>query len=380
MLRPVTAPLHLHWFLPTSGDGREVAGWGTDALAAHRPPTLDYLAQVARAAEALGFEAVLTPTGTNCNDAWITTAALLRETRTLKFLVAFRPGSISPTLAAQQAAAYQELSQGRLLLNVVTGGDPEEQRRFGDFLDHDQRYDRTAEFLQVLRGAWTGTPYDFHGTHYRVEGATVVRPPSPVPEVFFGGASPAGRQVAAEHADTYLTWTEPPAKTGALLDDVRARAAAAGRDLTFGIRVHVITRDTTEEAWAVADALRDRMDPAKVALAREKLAAQDSEGQRRQFAMSSAAGDRLEVHPGLWAGYGLVRPGAGTALVGSHAEVAELLGEYAALGVEHVILSGHPHLEEAYWFAEGVRPLLAREGLLGGVTVPAQVPALASVS
>ncbi|MCW2606676.1 MAG: putative alkanesulfonate monooxygenase [Frankiales bacterium] len=371
--------LHLHWFLPTSGDGREVAGVASDAAAAVRPPTLDYLAQVARAAESLGFEAVLTPTGTHCNDAWITTAALLRDTRTLKFLVAFRPGSISPTLAAQQAAAYQELSGGRLLLNVVTGGDTEEQRRFGDWLDHDERYDRTAEFLQVLRGAWSGTPFDFEGRHYRTAGATVARPPSPVPGVFFGGASPAGREVAAAHADTYLTWTEPPAVTGALLDDVRARAAAAGRSLTYGIRVHVISRDTSEEAWAVADGLRARMDPAKVALAKDKLARADSEGQRRQAALSAAASDRLEVHPGLWAGYGLVRPGAGTALVGSHEEVADLLGQYATLGVEHVILSGHPHLEEAYWFAEGVRPHLARRGLLPGTAVPAQAPALAGV-
>jgi alkanesulfonate monooxygenase len=363
--------LHLHWFLPTSGDGREVIGalqsaQGAGTASAARPASLDYLAQIARAAEQLGFEAVLTPTGTWCSDAWITTAALLRETRTLKFLVAFRPGLITPTLAAQQAAAYAELSGDRLLLNVVTGGDQEEQRRFGDWLDHDQRYSRTAEFLQVLRGAWSGTPFDFDGEHFKVAGATVHKAPTPTPPVFFGGASPAGREVAAAHADTYLTWTEPPAKVGALLDDVRARAAAHGRELTFGIRAHVITRDTTEGAWAEADRLRARMDPGLVAYAQDRFASADSEGQRRQAALRAAANDRLEVYPGLWAGYGLVRPGAGTALVGSHEEVASLLEEYADLGVEHFILSGQPHLEEAYWFGEGVIPVLRRRGLLSG--------------
>ena len=367
--------LHLHWFLPTAGDGREVAGVRAAGASVDRFPTLDYLAQVARAAESLGFEAVLTPTGSHCNDAWITTAALLRETRTLKFLVAFRPGLISPTLAAQQAAAYQEISDGRLLLNIVTGGDGEEQRRFGDYLDHDERYDRTAEFIQVMRGAWSGKPFDFEGKHFRTTGATVVRPPSPVPEIFFGGASAPGREVAAANADTYLTWTEPPAAVGALLDDVRARAAAVGRTLTYGIRVHVISRDTTEEAWAVADSLRARMDPNLIDFVQSRLLAADSEGQRRQTGMIAGANERLEVYPGLWAGYGLIRPGAGTALVGSHEEVADLLGEYAALGIDHVILSGHPHLEEAYWFAEGVRPILAHRSLLAGTE--AKAPALA---
>ena len=143
-----------HWFLPTSGDGREVVGWvhaktaTGDPRAVGRAPDFDYLADVARAADRLGFESVLTPTGTWCEDAWITTAALAPLTRRLKFIVAFRPDSLSPTLAAQLAAAFQQVSGGRLLLNVVTGGDDEEQRRYGDWLDHDRRYARTDEFLE----------------------------------------------------------------------------------------------------------------------------------------------------------------------------------------------------------------------------------------
>ncbi|MFW0792123.1 LLM class flavin-dependent oxidoreductase [Gordonia sp. CPCC 205333] len=353
---------HFHWFLPTSGDGREVVGalqssgfLGTASV--HRPPDLDYLTLVAKTAERLDFESVLTPTGTWCLDAWVTTAALIPETSRLKFLVAFRPGLITPTLAAQQAATFANLSGNRLALNIVTGGDREEQERFGDRLTKQERYARTAEFVKIVRGAWSGVPQDFSGDYYDVTGAVVSRPPTPTPPVFFGGASEAAREVAAETVDTYLTWTEPPAKVGALIDDVRSRAAKYGRELTYGIRAHVISRDTREEAWAEAHKLLDRMDPNLIALARDRLLQSESEGQRRQLQLNGDL-DNLEVHPGLWAGYGLVRPGAGTALVGSHAEVADLINQYRALGIDHFILSGQPHVEEAYWFAEGVRPLV----------------------
>ena len=187
--------LVFHWFLPTSGDGRAIVGRGHSvplrstgpgraaragpgdhgsAWSATRPPDIEYLAQVARSAEQLGFTGVLTPTGTWCEDAWLVTAALIRETERLKYLVAFRPGYTSPTLAAQMAATYQRISRGRLLLNVVTGGETAEQRRFGDHLSHDERYARTGEFLDVVRGAWSGTPYDFAGKYYQVSGATVM--------------------------------------------------------------------------------------------------------------------------------------------------------------------------------------------------------------
>src|SRR3954462_12191427 len=175
--------IKLHWFLPTTGDARGLVGGGhsvpqgigrpVDGLgtANHfRAPDIDYLASIARTADQLGFEGVLTPTGTWCEDAWLTTMALSQHTERLKFLVAFRPGVISPVLAAQMAATYQRISRGRLLLNVVTGGDSTEQKRFGDHLDHDRRYARTSEFLSVVRGAWRGQPYDFDGEHYQVEG------------------------------------------------------------------------------------------------------------------------------------------------------------------------------------------------------------------
>ena len=370
---------YFHWFLPTSGDGREVVGAlqssglvGT--ASAYRPPSLDYLTLVAKTADQLGFESVLTPTGTWCADAWITTAALIQQTSRLKFLVAFRPGLITPTLAAQQAATFAELSGNRLALNIVTGGDAEEQQRFGDYLTKTQRYERTGEFIDIVRGAWTGQPFDYSGEHFTVTGAMVARPPSPAPEVFFGGASEAAREVAAKGVDTYLTWTEPPAKVAELVADVTARAEKYGRTLSFGIRAHVIARDTHEEAWAEARRLLDRMDPNVIAFARERLLASESEGQRRQLAQNSDI-DNLEIYPGLWSGYGLVRPGAGTALVGSHAEVAHLIEQYRAVGVDHFVMSGQPHIEEAYWFAEGVVPIVrATEAARASTGPDAAVP------
>jgi len=351
--------VEIHWFLPTAGDSHGITSGGQAAATVdtERPPELGYLALVARAAERLGFTGMLTPTGTFCEDSWVTTAALLTETSTLKFMVAFRPGLITPTLAAQMASTYQRISGGRLLLNVVTGGESAEQRRFGDWLDHDQRYARTAEFLQVLRGAWSGRPFDFEGEYYKVAGATTRQPPDPIPPIFFGGSSPPALRVAAAHVDTYLTWGEPPAAVEAKLNAVRS---LAGGTTSFGIRLHVITRDTAAEAWSAARNLLDRVPPAAVEAARERFARTESEGQKRMAALTG--GDSLEVSPNLWAGFGLVRPGAGTALVGSHAEVAERLTEYHALGIDHFILSGQPHLEEAYRFGEGVLPLLKLGG------------------
>jgi len=363
-----------HWFLPTSGDGRTIVErfHANRSLGpvAQREANIDYLAQVARAAEQLGFEGVLTPTGTWCEDAWLTTAALIRETTRLKYLVAFRPGVISPTLAAQMAATYQRISGGRLLLNIVTGGDSVEQKRFGDFHDHDRRYARTDEFLTIARGVWSGTPFDFTGEHLSVEGATVLAPPDPVPPVYFGGSSPAALPVAAKHADVYLTWGEPPDQVATKIARVRELAEAQGRTVRFGIRLHTISRDTAAEAWTEAAKLLDALSPEQVAKAQAQLAASESEGQRRMVALHGGGLDRgvrgLEVHPNLWAGIGLVRGGAGTALVGSHTEVADLIEEYHALGIEEFVLSGYPHLEEAYWFGEGVLPELAHRGLLRG--------------
>ncbi|MEP9364839.1 LLM class flavin-dependent oxidoreductase [Nocardioides sp. CN2-186] len=382
----------LHWFLPTSGDSRSLVGAGqgvpgevrgglSETLGhGFREPTIDYLADVARTAEKVGFEGVLTPTGTFCEDAWLTTAALLRETSTLKFLVAFRPGAINPVLAAQMAAAYQRISDGRLMINIVTGGEPREQARFGDFASKDERYARTDEFLSILRGAWEQAPYDFSGDHFRVEGA-MVSGGIDAPDIYFGGSSGPAGPVAAKHADVYLTWGEPLEQVREKLDWMRGLAAEQGRTLRFGLRIHTLSRETSDEAWDHAQWLLDGLDPATIAKAQDALRQSESTGQQRMLSLRSgtsyASARELEVAPNLWSGVGLVRGGAGTALVGSHQEVADRLEEYHRLGIDEFILSGYPHVEEAYWFGEGVMPLLRRKGLLAGATETPRVAASA---
>ncbi|GAA1269278.1 LLM class flavin-dependent oxidoreductase [Kitasatospora nipponensis] len=359
--------LTFHWFLPTTGDSRQIVGGGHGSTpgtaGADRPPSIAYLGQIARTAEQLGFVGALTPTGAWCEDAWLTTAMLTQVTERLKFLVAFRPGQLSPTLAAQMATSYQNQSQGRLLLNVVTGGESAEQRAYGDFLDKEGRYARTGEFLDIVGRLWAGRTVDHEGEHLRVAGARLTRLPDPVPEVYFGGSSPAAERVAGAFADVYLTWGEPPDLVREKIERIRRLAAAHGRTPRFGIRLHAITRDSAATAWAEAERLLAGMDPERIGATQRALALSESEGQRRMRELHHGSTAALEVYPNLWAGIGLVRGGAGTALVGSHQEVADRIEEYHRLGIDEFILSGAPHLEEAYQFGEGVLPLLAARGL-----------------
>lgn len=357
--------LKIHWFLPTGGDSRDVLPEGEDAH--WRAPSHAYLAQIASACDELGYEGLLTPCGTGCEDAWLATASLIPLTRRVKFLVAFRPGFLAPTLAAQMASTYQRMSNGRLLINIVTGAEPRELNRFGDWLDKDSRYERTGEFLRIMSRAWGEEPYDEEGDYYHVAGATTRERPEPIPPIYFGGASPAAQTVAAEHADVYLTWGEPPAMAAERIERIADLAAAVGRTPRYGIRFHVIARATAAEAWAVADAMLDHIDDEAIARAQADFAVTMSEGQRRMAQLHRGSRDNLEIHPNVWAGIGLVRGGAGTAIVGSFEEVADRIAEYAEVGFGEFILSGYPHLEEAYWFGEGVMPILRKRGLIEGV-------------
>jgi alkanesulfonate monooxygenase len=371
----VTHAIKLHWFLPTYGDSRLIVGGGhgTPAGVAHsdRDASIDYLASIVRAAETFGFTGALIPTGAWCEDAFITAALLARETTSLGFLVAFRPGLVSPTLSAQMAATFARHAPGRLLLNVVIGGEAHEQRAFGDHLDKDGRYARADEFLDVVRRLWDGQTVTLDGEHIKVEEASLATLPNPVPPLYFGGSSKAAGPVAARHSDVYLTWGEPPAAVAEKIAWIRKEAEAAGRTLRFGIRLHTISRDTSEEAWAQANKLIGALDEQTVQAAQAGLARSQSEGQKRMLALHEANRTNgtwsdarsLEIAPNLWSGVGLVRGGAGTALVGSHTEVADRIAEYAEIGIDEFIFSGYPHLEELYWFGEGVVPVLRERGL-----------------
>jgi alkanesulfonate monooxygenase len=346
---------NVFWFLPTHGDGRYL---GTSIGA--REVDHAYLAEIAQAVDRLGYYGVLIPTGRSCEDSWVVASSLVALTKRLRFLIAFRPGLLNPSLAARMAASFDRISNGRLLINIVTGGDPTENTGDGIFLDHAERYEITREFLQVWKRLLAGETVDFTGKHLRLEQGNLLFPAvqKPHPPLFFGGSSDIGIDVAAEQVDTYLSWGEPPALVGEKLAQARAAAAKYGRKLSFGVRLHVIVRETAQEAWKAADELIRYVDDATIAKAQEKFAEMDSVGQRRMAALHGGSREKLEIYPNLWAGVGLVRGGAGTALVGDADQVAALMREYMAVGVENFILSGYPHLEEAYRFAELVFPRL----------------------
>jgi len=350
------SPLNFFWFIPTHGDGSYL---GSESL--QRPPEFGYFKEIAQAVDRLGFPGVLLPTGQNCEDSWITAAGLATSTERLKFLVALRPGVVSPALAARQTAALDRLSNGRLLLNVVVGGNPVELAGDGVFTPHDGRYAQAGEFLSIWRGLVAGEPVDFNGRFYRVEGGRLDLLPvqKPVPPLYFGGSSDAGQDLAADVVDKYLTWGEPPHMVAEKLARAQTRAQARGRRLSFGIRLHFIVRETEEEAWAAADKLISKLSDEVIAEAAQRFNKEsDSVGQQRMFALHQGRRDRLEVSPNLWAGVGLVRAGAGTALVGSPETVAARLREYQEIGVDTVIGSGYPHLEESYRVAELLFPAL----------------------
>jgi alkanesulfonate monooxygenase len=347
--------LNVFWFIPTQGDGRFL---GTTA--GGRPATFDYFSQVACAADTLGYEGVLLPTGRGCDDAWVTAAGLAAITRRLKFLVAVRPGLVSPTLAYRMATTFDRQTRGRILINVVTGGDSDELQGDGLFLSHDERYAQTDEFLSIWRGLARGETVEHSGQHYRVRAARNLFPSfQPHIPLYFGGSSAAALEVAARHIDLYLTWGEPPQQVAEKIGHARELAAMEGRELRFGIRLHVIVRDTVAEARREAEKLIEHITPEIAAEGQRVLAKYESDGQRRMLELQRGGRDGLWLRPDLWAGIGLVRGGAGTAMVGDGATVAALMNEYASLGIDTFILSGYPHLEEAYHFAEHVFPRLA---------------------
>lgn len=343
------------WFLPTHGDGRylgtSVGGRATD---------LGYLRQIATAADRLGYYGVLIPTGKSCEDSWLVAAAMVPETERLRYLVAVRPGLQPPTLAARMTSTLDRLSNGRVLINIVTGGDPVENAGDGIFLSHAERYEVTREFMEAYKALLAGETVTVSGKHIRLEGAQLLFEPvqKPHPPLYFGGSSEAAIEVAAESIDKYLTWGEPPNLVAEKVAAARAAAERRGRKLSFGIRLHVIVRETSAEAWAAAEKLIAHVDDATIAKAQSIFARMDSVGQSRMAQLHGGRRDKLVVSPNLWAGVGLVRGGAGTALVGSPEEVAARMEEYREIGIDTFILSGYPHLEEAYRFAELVFPLL----------------------
>ncbi len=353
-------PLDFLWFIPSSGDGSYL---GSDDL--NRPSDPAYFREIAQAVDRLGYSGVLIPTGVACEESFILAANLAAHTEQLKFLVAIRPGVASPAYYARLAATLDRVSNGRLLLNIVVGGSAQELAGDGIFLPHDERYAHADEFFHVFNKLIETGSAHLEGKYIQAHNAELGLPPvqEPRPPIYFGGSSDAAIDFSAGIIDKYLTWGEPPAQVAEKIAKVRKAAAAQGREVTFGIRLHFIVRETDEEAWDAADRLISKLSDDTIAAAQEVFSRNsDSVGQARMVALHGGRRDRLEVSPNLWAGIGLVRSGAGTALVGSPETIAARLREYQEIGIDTVIASGYPHLEEAYRVSELLFPEIGLAG------------------
>jgi alkanesulfonate monooxygenase len=348
------------WYL-TGPDGRYP--WRKDGARALNYP---YFQQLARAVDHLGYTGALLATGSH--DAWVQGASLIPFTDQFQHLVAAHPPMLSPTLLAKMIATFDQFSKGRLRVNIVNG-DAKLMAQAGVHLSHDERYEYTDEYLTVLRAMLAGERVNFKGKHIHiVDGGLAVPTVQKRVPLWFGGSSPAAHAVAAKHIDTYLSWGETPAQAEAKIREVKTLAAQYGRAdaIKFGIRLYVVVRETEKAAWEAAQDLYDHMDDDAIAGAQAYVAGIDSVGQQR---MSALHGGRkpadlreLEIEPNLWSAIGLVRHGPGTALVGNPQQVLARIQDYRDAGIEVLIVSGMPLLEEAYRFAELVLPHLPVDG------------------
>lgn len=351
----MTTP-HFHWFNPLTHDNRDLS----TPPGKERFATPEYRTDVVRAAERLGFESILYMVGQYCNDPWLAAAAQIAQTSKINFIVAARTGYTHPAVVAHQVATFQELSNNRLWLNIVTASHEAELRGYGDFLDKDARYERTDEYLEILTRCFKGEKFDFEGKYYKVEGAGLKKALDVEPLIFSGGSSPAGLGIGAKYAKVHLSYGETPPQARERVEEIGELASKLGRSIEFGIKINVIARRTHEEAWAEADRLLDGLDPEVIARQQKQISSRSSVGQARVQSLNPGhKNDReaLKVYPTIWSGTGLTGAGGGsTALVGSYEEVAERIDEYLSIGVNHMLFSAHPLLEGAYEVAEGILP------------------------
>lgn len=323
----------------------------------------DYLAEIARAAEISGFQGGLIPSFPMTDEPWVISSVLARETKTFRFMIPFQPGFLNPVVAARATASLQRATGGRALYNVITGGGGPQQLWWGDSVGHDDRYGRTTEFLDILRGVWRGGPFSYHGRFYQVENAGLADPLSKeaFPEIYFSGSSDAALASASKHADYYLTWLEPFAQLREKFARVKERTDALGRKVKCAIRVNIIARPTEEEAWNEVRRGFENIDPAVLAAHARRNAATESVGARRQQALRPTTINSykdLIIEPNVWSGFNLLRGGQTQGIVGSYEQVAERLDDLVQLGADAFILASTPHLEEAYRVGEEVLPLV----------------------
>ncbi|MBM3227020.1 MAG: LLM class flavin-dependent oxidoreductase [Candidatus Tectomicrobia bacterium] len=346
------------WFIPIDGDGVHL---GT--MTAERPPTFAYLREVVQTAERLGYHALLIPTrfvnglfdeSAPLAETWTMATALAAVTQRIRLLIAIRPGFIAAGLLAKMIATLDYISTGRVDINIVPGGIQGDFERLGVEIDHAGRYEQAEELMRACRALWTGELIDFHGKYITLQGARCAPAPTGTPQFYQGGASPRAEALAVRHAEVYLMWIEPPAQVGARIERVTAQAQACGRQVSFGLRTHLVVRDHEDDAWAAADSLIAQADPRVVQQRQAVMVGTPMVGQQTQ-AMRVA---EHRVGPHLWNGLSTVRVNCGTAIVGTPQQVVEELMIYWRLGVDEFILSGFPHVEECERVSQDVLPRL----------------------
>lgn len=366
------------WRIPVHGDGRRAhqlhtrGEWNQLTPSVQSPQRVapqhedqlfayyDYVQQVAKAADIVGFHGALIPAFPHTEEPWVLASALARETKRLRLLIAIQPWFIHPAYASQMAASLQRLSQGRVEWNVISGGGGAQQRAYGDFIEHDQRYARTNEFLEFVKGYSHHAPFNYDGKFFHVKQGGLKYPMNQydVPRLWLAGASDAALQVAGRHADIHLTWGEPVDQQKKVIEQAQNffEQNSPERKVKFGMRIDILARPTQEQAFQKLKQMYETIAVDGNAFERKDT---ESVGAKRQQAL--AQGNRFEdlfVSPNVWAGMSNVRGGPNCILVGSYEQVAERLQEYIDIGVGHFILASNPHLEEAYRVAEEVLPLV----------------------
>jgi alkanesulfonate monooxygenase len=337
-------------------------------------PVVDksWVSTVAKAHEQVGFDRALVAYGSSSPDAFQIVAYAAHETTSLKFLLAHRPGFVFPTLAARQLASLDHFSEGRLAVHIISGGSDAEQQRDGDYLDHDQRYERTDEYLGVVRKTWEADkPFDHEGAHYRLKdnfsGVKPVQTQDGVPHVpiFFGGSSPAALRVAGKHADVYALWGESLEQVRETIAQVRGAAAPHGRDrhIRFSLSLRPIIAPTEEAAWAKANNILER---ARVVVAQSpRLQARQGNAPQNvgSLRLLETARRGKVVDQRLWTELSALTGAAGnsTALVGTPEQVTESLLAYHDLGISHFLIRGFNPLVDALDYGRHLLPLVRSE-------------------
>ncbi len=342
-----TGAVEISWFGALCDDDYEFLGVSEP----HLQSSWSHCSTIVRTADELGFDNVLLPSGYDLGmDTTSFAAAIATHTEQIQLLAAVRMGEMWLPQLARQLATIDQMANGRLTINIISSDIP------GAPLASEPRYQRTREWMHVLRELLNGNPVDFQGEFVNLQ----VEPPrmrtvsGKCPPFYFGGFSPAAKDTAAEYADVFLTWPDTVAGVAATIEDMSVRAESFDRTLNYGLRAHVIVRETEAEAREAATRLLSKLDDSEGEKIRQKSLDTASAGVARQNELRDAAEDDGFVEENLWTGVGRARSGAGAAIVGDPDQVAAKLRAYQDVGVGAFILSGYTHTAEARLFAEHV--------------------------